>query len=216
MDRKANIAAPTPVASIGHTTLLVIVLLAAAVTPSASPRAPAGHPWLGLLLVEMVLAAYVAIGLRDSRRDGRALLGRWPPTAGDVLRGIGVGATLLGLTWVLQRFFPDTSGVALHPLQPVTPLERIVWVVLAAVVASSEELVFRGYLQRQLQAAGAGFWIATTLQAALFGAAHASQGWLAAVRYGLYGLVLGYLAHRRQGLTAPVLAHFTFDLAASF
>ncbi|MFO1532981.1 MAG: lysostaphin resistance A-like protein [Thermoplasmatota archaeon] len=78
---------------------------------------------------------------------------------------------------------------------------------LALVVAlgagASEEILFRGVLQR---------WVGVWGQAALFGLAHLDYGTpLQVVVPVALGLLFGYLVKRGSRLWVPIAAHFTFD-----
>jgi membrane protease YdiL (CAAX protease family) len=83
----------------------------------------------------------------------------------------------------------------------------------AVMNAALEEVIFRGVFLDALDAEF-GFRIAVLVQAALFGLGHARgypPGALGVVMASGYGLLLGLLARRSQGLAAPVLAHICAD-----
>ena len=154
--------------------------------------------------VAVMLFCYVAAGMRLRGHRVAELWGRFDRL--DLLWGLLAAAGMLAL-WLLLM-----PGQA--PLPSRTLAWRALWLLVAAVVACSEELVFRGYLQRQFS--GAGFWLAAIFQAALFGAAHASQGASAAVGVGCCGLALACLVRARGGLAAAAVAHFALDACAAF
>jgi uncharacterized protein len=51
------------------------------------------------------------------------------------------------------------------------------WILLSISAGICEEIVFRGYLQQQFQAATRSIVAAVILQGAVFGMAHTYQGW---------------------------------------
>ena len=79
--------------------------------------------------------------------------------------------------------------------------------------AAVEEAIFRGVLQTAMQRVS-GPTIAITVQAAAFGALHVTgipNGIVGAVMAGSWGLLLGVMRWRTQGLLAPYAAHVAAD-----
>lgn len=103
---------------------------------------------------------------------------------------------------------------AAHALLPGTPAERALWVAFALTAAVSEEVVYRGYLTRQLAAWSGRIAAGVLLQALLFGAAHLDQGVGFACRAAAYGLGLGLVAVGRCSLIPGILCHAALDLGA--
>jgi membrane protease YdiL (CAAX protease family) len=96
---------------------------------------------------------------------------------------------------------------------PRTGVERVAWIVVSVSVGVSEELVYRGYLQKQLGAYARRRGAGIVLQAALFGIAHADQGAAAAIRFAVYGIAFGALA-RWRGLLPGMICHVGIDVAS--
>jgi membrane protease YdiL (CAAX protease family) len=115
------------------------------------------------------------------------------------------------LAW--QRLFGRAPEAGIRGLLPRDTLERIAWCVVALSVGFCEEVVYRGYLQKQLAALSGRVTLGLALQAALFGIAHLEQGFGAAGRVGLYGVGLGALALFRGSLVPGIIAHVAIDLA---
>ncbi len=88
------------------------------------------------------------------------------------------------------------------------------WAAVAVSVGFCEEVVFRGYLQRQFEGFWGKPWLAVGLQALLFGVAHGEQGASAVARAALYGVGFGALARWRRSLLPGVLCHAWTDLAS--
>jgi len=97
---------------------------------------------------------------------------------------------------------------------PVSGPEMLAWIVLAVSAGISEELVFRGYFQRQFQAMTGSIAAALLLQAVLFGISHGYQGLGPCVRITVYGLLFGSLAHWRRSLRPGILAHAWTDIVS--
>jgi membrane protease YdiL (CAAX protease family) len=75
-----------------------------------------------------------------------------------------------------------------------------------------EEIVFRGYLQRQLAAISGSISLAILGQAIAFGVAHGYEGVGAVIRIMVYGLAIGILAQWRGNIRAGVLAHAAWNI----
>ena len=97
---------------------------------------------------------------------------------------------------------------------PQTVPEMIVWVVVATSAGFCEELIFRGYLQRQCLALTQNIAAAVILQGIIFGAAHAYQGAKAIPVISVYGMLFGALAAMRKSLRPGMLQHATQDSVA--
>jgi hypothetical protein len=94
---------------------------------------------------------------------------------------------------------------------PANGLEIGAWGVLCLIVGFSEELVFRGYLQRQ----GIGILrrapLGVVLSAMIFGAAHGYQGVRGICIIALYGALFSGIALLRRNLFPGMLAHSWHD-----
>ena len=75
-----------------------------------------------------------------------------------------------------------------------------------------EEVVFRGYLQRQFWSLSRSLPSAIALQAGVFGSAHVYQGWKLAIGITAYGFAFGLLAAWRKSLLPGILAHAVTDI----
>jgi membrane protease YdiL (CAAX protease family) len=76
-----------------------------------------------------------------------------------------------------------------------------------------EELLFRGVLYDGVEWQW-GWKAAVLVTAAIFGIFHVAgypPGFVGALMAAIYGLLLGWLRHRTQGLILPILAHVFAD-----
>ena len=95
-------------------------------------------------------------------------------------------------------------------------MEISLWIALSISAGFCEELVFRGYLQRQFAALTGSNVIGLLLQAALFGVSHGYQGVAATVTIALFGVVYGSLALWRRSLRPGMIAHAWSDIWAGW
>jgi membrane protease YdiL (CAAX protease family) len=107
-----------------------------------------------------------------------------------------------------------TPSPRVQEILPRGPLESALWVALALSAGFAEELVFRGYFQRQFAAFTRRPPVAIVLQAALFGVSHGYQGLGACLRITLHGLLFGLVAAWRRSLRPGMAAHALTDLIA--
>lgn len=99
------------------------------------------------------------------------------------------------------------------------------WVIpLTLFVGFYEEVAFRGFLLRRLDAALGGripeekrrlVW-AAVLSGVLFGGLHGYQGVMGVLQTSAVGIALGLLAVWRQSTWPPIVAHFTIDAFGLF
>ncbi len=129
----------------------------------------------------------------------------WPRVAEDVAIGVGVGLSLVAVTWVLAKF--------LTPLQELEREFRRVFgntskrsiIALAILSGVAEELVFRGTLQP---------WIGYTAASIVFGCLHfvPSAVFLPWTLFALgAGFLFGWLFEERASLVAPISAHIVVN-----
>jgi uncharacterized protein len=216
-----------PVAPYWHTRALVLLLLAVAATGTALEARPElaagsatqlGARYLPLLVVNLSLSLYVLwFGLRRGVHWQLFGIGRGTGSAlGDLAWATALAVGVIGAENALQTLLGLPESAASHALVPASGVARLCWLGLVPVVGLSEELVYRGYLQRQLAALTGQVWLGVTLQALLFGVAHGEQGGAAVARFALYGLAFGWVAQKRRTLLPCVLCHVALDIAAGF
>lgn len=214
---------PAPLASHRHLRrlLYIVIGIGAAMLLQARRAAPAAMPpsriplYFSLIAVELVFVWFVAIGIRPRGYKLVDLLGRrWrtPVDAGvDLLLAIATTGllTLLGpfLFHLLGRW-PSKTGFLL----PTTWPESLAWIAVSLAAGICEELVFRGYLQRQLWSTTKSLPLALLLQAVIFGLGHVYQGWKPAIVTVIYALIFGLVAAWRRSIIPGAIAHAVGDV----
>jgi len=209
-----------------HTALLVALFVALAVSGAlfqrqAQPGTLPEHPnllltYIALIVMEWGLFLYVwKAGLSRTGTKLRDLIGgRWRSPA-DVAVDAGLAAGLW-IVWTIldkgmDRWVPSHAA-SIQTLLPRRAGEILLWVGLSVSAGICEELVFRGYFQKQFEAFTGSRWIALFLQAALFGTAHGYQGLEACFRIAVYGAMFGLLALWRGSLRPGMIAHTGTDI----
>jgi membrane protease YdiL (CAAX protease family) len=210
------------VAPVWHTFGFLVLLLVLIVTHPFRIRLITGHSRLAYYSVsisfELLLVGYVwVLGFKARDKTLREIIGgRWARWT-DPFRDIGVAfvfwivvACALLVARMLLGHNPELTRV-MRVLRPQTAGEMAAWVVMSIVAGFCEEILFRGYLQRQFLAWTSNIPLAIVSQAVVFGAAHLYQGWKGAVTITLYGGLFGLFAVVRKSLRPGMMQHAMQD-----
>jgi len=170
-----------------------------------------------LMIVALIWGAIVRRGVTMRELIG----GRWD-TVESFLLDVAIAvaffivaqAILIGLRVALGTLdLHDMNHQAaetkkmLAPLIPKTWLEASFFLVLAIGAGLFEEIIFRGYLQRQFAALSRNVWIGILLAAVAFGLGHGYQGNRMMIVIGVYGALFGILVYLRKSLRPGMMAH---------
>jgi membrane protease YdiL (CAAX protease family) len=222
-------SSPKLVAPRWHTVLLVALFLALTLggalfqrQAQSQPARLLQHPqvvplYLSLIAMEWGLFFYVwKGGLRRSGTKLRELIGgRWRSP-----KDVAIDASLaLGLwtVWMIvekgwDRWFGPAHAASIQAFLPRRGVEILLWVGVSISAGICEEVVFRGYFQRQFEVFTRSKWIAVFLQAALFGISHGYQGWEGCVKIAIFGALYGSFALWRGSLRPGMIAHAGSDI----
>lgn len=220
-----------PVAPWWHTTLLVAMLVGLALAGALFQRNELAKPpvtpsptavlqlYLSLIAMEWALIYYVwKVGLRRTGTSLRELIGgRWGSArdvAVDVALGLLVWGVWTAISWAWDRWLGPGQAASVAGMLPRSALQIGLWIGVSTSAGIAEELVFRGYFQRQFEASTHSRWVAWLLQAALFGISHGYQGVVACMKIAVFGALFGLLAMRRGSLRPGMIGHAWTDVAA--
>lgn len=208
------------VAPAWHTVVVLLALFGVSFAGSRTRNfVGGGHGRLGgyvtVMAFEWVTVAFIWWGVsRRGIRMADLVGGRWLRVR-EVFRDLGIAVgflilgsiTLQGLAHVLRA----APTQALRNVLPESHTEMIVWVALALTAGICEEIMCRGYLQRQFSAWTKSAAGGIVLQGIAFGAGHGYQGWKMMLSIAVYGVLFGLLAHWRRSLRPGMMAHFLQD-----
>ena len=219
----------TLLASRRHTLIFLAICLTVTVVSAlnANHGSPPGAPassnhvlqaYLWLIGLEWLWVRFVYKGMQAQRRSMLEFIGRPWFTPRQLAGDLVYAALAIGFSYALfvgaQRLLPHGEAGS-NPLLPTVPSGAtgiVVWIGLSLSAGICEEIVFRGYLQRQLAALSGSTSLAILGQAIIFGVAHGYEGVGAVIRTVVYGLAIGMLAHWRGNIRAGVLAHAAWDI----
>jgi len=210
-----------------HTVILTALLLLVSLNgtrgkhPLAEARGSKLPEYVATIVWEWTLVGFVWFGIRKRIRLRELVGGRWA-TWEDFFLDVVYAAAF----WVCALFVLGGAAHLMHLdqggrmeamrkslgfLAPGTRLELAVWFCTSATAGFCEEIIFRGYLQRQFAAMGNSMLIGLLASALVFGASHGYEGISRMVLIAIYGLMFGLLAWWRKSLRPGMIAHAWHD-----
>ena len=211
----------TSIAPACHTAIVLCVMLGLSLVgahvdfAATFGRVPS---YLFVIVVEWAIVAFIWWGLnRRGVRLSNVVGGRWARGI-DVLRDLGIGIAFIlifggaiqGIIGYLLKVVPPQD---MREMLPQTWFEMVTWVLLSLTGGFCEEVIFRGYLQRQFSAFTRSLVGGIVFQAIAFGLSHGYQGWKLMALIALYGACFGALAHWRSSLRPGIVGHALQDIA---
>jgi len=218
---------PALIAPLWHTILITALILGNSFLGSSKLGAVHGTSarillYGGTIITQFVLILLVWFGIRLRGVRMRDLIGgRWTKVE-DFLLDVGIAAAFFVVSILLLAVLRVAVGALdLHNLEkqkqetlrmlgalaPHTYLEAGFFLLLSVCAGLFEEIIFRGYFQRQFKALGQNAIIGIVASAIIFGLAHAYQGKRMMFVIGVYGMFFGILAHFRKSLRTGMMAH---------
>ena len=219
-------AKPQLIAPAWHTAALISLMLALSwwgahrqsFSPVAVSPRPHGHifPYTFMIIMEWLMIAFAWYGLRLKKVSFRELLGSERISAKSLFRDLGIAIlfligsdTILGIIVIILH---ATRNEAVQRIVPQkTTLEIALYLLLALSAGICEEIMFRGYLQKQLFRLFGNESLAVLLQGIVFGAAHGYQGIKFMFALGVYGCLFGLLVRWRNSLYPGMMTHALQD-----
>lgn len=211
------------VAPAWHTAVVLCVLLAfsfaGALNPNLSPMGRTHGRAAGYVVVmifEWAVVAFIWYGAsRRGVRIAELVGGSWA-RPGAILRDLGIAVAFLllcgvGLLNGLDYLLKVVPNQAIRNMFPQGATEIVLYLLLSLTAAFCEEVIFRGYLQRQFGALTQSASGAILLQGIAFGAGHGYQGSKFMLVIAVYGCMFGLLARWRRSLRPGMVTHFLQD-----
>lgn len=171
---------------------------------------------------EVVILGLAYLGMRFSgMRFSDVIGGKWRTVEDFLLDvGLGFGFSILLLVVVASLGFAlhlnrpgtmDSGKKVILAIAPKTGAELALFFFLSITAGLVEEVVFRGYLQKQFGKLFRNVWIGMFVSAILFGLSHGYEGKPRMFIIFVLGLLFGSVAILRKSLRTGMIAHALFD-----
>ncbi|PYK22048.1 MAG: hypothetical protein DME59_20465 [Verrucomicrobia bacterium] len=210
------------VAPAWHTVVLLLILFsfsfasahAGSLTPFG-PKIGRGAGYVLVIIFEWAVVAFIWFGpTQRGVRIGDLIGGNWSKSI-HVLRDFLIAVAFLlvatGVLGVLDGFLKTVPNQAIRNLIPQSPIEVVLFLATSLTAGFCEELIYRGYLQRQFTALTHAATGGILLQAIVFALSHGYQGWKYVLLITVLAAMLGLLAHWRKSLRPGMIAHALQD-----
>lgn len=185
-------------------------------TTNAAPATKLVQLYLTVMAGEWALVFYIWRGIRRRGMTLRELLGgRWT----DV-RSIGRTAVVAVIFWfvwegcarAMHLLLGSSNTANVTAMLPHSSVQIALWCMVSCTAGFCEEVLYRGYLQRQFAAWTGSAAAAIAIQAIVFGASHGYQGTKQVVIISVLGALYGILAQWRRTLVPGIAAHIWSDI----
>jgi len=210
-----------------HTILLVGVLalwaLYGALRSRLSPsEMPLTVRYISSIVMQSLLVGSTLAGVYHRRQFLSAVFGR--PSNRQLIKDFLQGS-LIYLTGLVV-LYSVRFALSLTPLHgtyrrsivqgllPQSELELALWILVGIAAGTSEEFIFRGYLQQQVTGWTRSVPVGIVIPALLFGCMHFYQGIAGAIEIGTLGVLYGICAWRMGSLRGAMIAHTLQDVTA--
>ena len=174
------------------------------------------------IIVEWILLLYAWVGVRRYGGSMRDLTGgrwqNWKQLGLDVLIAAGFWcfwSASAEVVWLIIGRSHARAGGALH-FPPTGALNIALWFGLCISAGFCEEVVYRGYLQKQIEALSNSALVAVLAQGLVFGVSHIYQGYKPVIVISVLGIEYGLLAWNRRNLRSAMLSHAWSDMVAGY
>jgi uncharacterized protein len=214
-----------PIASVLHTVVLVVVLLAVSIGGAHSQQRAAMHGpvrlYAGTIVLEWVLVGYISLGIRRRTSLRELIGGRWQSQR-DFVNDASIALAFwfaaiivlgaLGYALGLSNYAAaEAAKRQLGFLVPQNGQQLVLFLGVSVTAGFCEEVIFRGYLQRQFASWTRSSAAGLVLQALVFGASHAYEGPRRMLLIAVYGAMFGGLALWRRSLRPGMIGHALHD-----
>jgi membrane protease YdiL (CAAX protease family) len=220
-------------APVWHTIFLIVLVVGfsymgahtATTKPGAVSQTALIAEYALTVAFELFLLFLVWWGLRLNGNRMRDLIGgRWN-TPEDFLLDVAIAAgfwiisagILAGLGYALGLANPSQAKEAQKLADMIAPqgtVTMVLWIGVSTVAGLVEEILFRGYFQRQVGALAGNIYLGLLGSAIIFGAGHGYEGTRRMVLIAVYGALFGLLAIWRKSLRPGMMAHAWHDAFA--
>lgn len=172
--------------------------------------------YLSVIALEWGLVATVRGAVHDRGIKLRDLIGgRWSNWK-DVVRDVAICVPFVivweGAGYLMHRILGPDQAKSIGTLLPQGGLEVVLWIAVSISAGICEEIVFRGYFQKQFTAYTRSVVGGVLLQGVVFGLGHSYQGLKQVVIIAVLGVLYGWFAAWRKSLRPAMISHAWSDI----
>ncbi len=138
--------------------------------------------------------------------------GTWKAVARDLAVSVPFLAVWFGAARVMHRVLGPDQSRSINNLLPQSTVEIVLWIAVSISAGVCEEIVFRGYFQKQFAAYTNSMIAAVLLQGVVFGLGHSYQGLKQVVIISVLGMLYGWFAAWRRSLRPNMICHAWTDI----
>src|SRR5262249_19193667 len=176
--------------------------------------------YLAVMALEWGLVASVRGAVHDRGLRVRDVIGgRWSSWK-DVLRDVALCIPFLfiwlGSARLMHRLLGPDQAKTVNTLLPQGPVEIVLWIAVSITAGICEEIVFRGYFQKQFTAYTKDIIAGVVLQGVVFGLGHSYQGLKQVIIITVLGILYGAFAAWRKSLRPGMMAHAWTDIHSGY
>ncbi len=176
--------------------------------------------YLSAIFLDWALLYYCWAGVHHAGGNLKTLSGgrwnSWKSVAVDLAIAVPFFVLWEGSAYGVHRLLSGvldaTTAKTVDSLLPQSLVEILVWIATSLTAGICEEMAFRGYLQRQLQALSGSIVLAVLGQGLVFGLFHSYQGWENVIVISVLGVLYGALAAWRKNLRINIVTHAWTDV----
>jgi hypothetical protein len=160
------------------------------------------------------LVLFCGLSLWIGRLQWIDLFPRRVPSLWSILAGVGLLALFVAFMRPRWRRAVERKNRVVHLFMPDNATERAWWIAVSVLAGVGEEITWRGVQTVLLDSLIGNYALAVLVCAAMFGAAHYTQGWKSALIIAFFSLGFGGLVWLSGSLYVAMAVHVAYDIAA--
>lgn len=176
--------------------------------------------YLSLIVLEWGLVAAVRAGVKAKGISLWEIVGgrwsNWKDVARDIILCVPFLFVWEGAAWLMHRLMGPDQAKSINTLLPQSTLEIVLWIAVSISAGICEEIVFRGYFQKQFAAYTNSILMGVLLQGIVFGLGHSYQGVKQVIIISVLGILYGAFAAWRKSLRPAMIAHAWTDIYSGY
>ncbi len=199
---------------LGYPALSIFLNMMGSISPGAI-TSKIKQVYLPVLFMQGIIVTAVWMVLKLSgERFHRIGLDRkdinWSNTVAGMIFFVGAWSLIVIIRVSIARsgYLPEEEFLY---LLPSTATEGMIWILLSAGAALSEEIAFRGYVITRLKILSGSYWTGAILGSAAFALGHLYQGLAGVLLTFIYGMLFSGLFIARKSVFPCMIAHFLQD-----